>query len=339
MNPTRSRSARLLSSVIVIVSACSDGENVSSSGGAGGADAGPQRDASAVDAPAGDPNVVVGNFAIQLVGPSATGPGYTQIAGRVQDGPTPSQVIWETQAVAGDCRLLVPRVPFCASPCAGGVCVENDTCRAYPVSQGVGAVQVTGVRTSTGESAFALTLVSNAYQFVSEASLPYPAFAEGDTIRVSAAGSGFASAFALETRGIAPLVLDRARYPVESEMPLALGWAAPSGAAAAEQQIRVRLDISHHGGTRGKIECSTADDGALSIDAGLVSRLVSLGVAGFPTVVVSRVRTGAAVIRAGRVELNVSHEVEVPVDIPNLRSCNSDTDCTSGACRADRTCG
>ena len=29
-----------------------------------------------------------------------------------------------------------------------------------------------------------ITLVSNAYQFVSEASLPYPAFAEGDTIMV-----------------------------------------------------------------------------------------------------------------------------------------------------------
>lgn len=287
-----------------------------------------------------DTDATIGTFQVALVVPSATSSeAYTSVVGRVSDGPTPAQIVWSAMATDGDCRLMVPRVPFCATPCGGGaVCVEDNTCRAFPTSQSVGAVQVSGVRTSTGASMFDLTAVSGSYQLLGDVTLAYPGFAEGDMLRVSAAGSTFADPFTLEARGIAQLVLGRSSFPLTTGQPLALTWTAP-GASGTGSSLRVRLDISHHGGTRGKIECTTTDDGELSIGASLISQLVALGVAGYPTVVLSRVSSGTAQLRNGRVEFLVSSEVEVPVEIPNLRSCTQDSDCTTGTCRADLTCG
>ncbi len=306
----------------------------------------PASDASVVDVRATDAGMstdaatvtdaVIGTFQVQLIAGSDAGPGYTSVVGRVQDGPTPAQLVWEEAAVDGDCRLVTPRVPFCATPCGGGaVCVENNTCRPYPASQSVGTVRVTGVRTSDGATSFEMVTVANAYQTSVE--LPYPAFAEGDALRVAAGGSAWAPAFSLETRGIAPLVLATGALNLATGTAFALRWTAPTQTG---QRVLVHLDISHHGGTRGKIECDTADDGELSIGANLVTRLLALGVAGYPTVVVTREAIASAPLPAGRVELVVSSGVETPVTIPGLRSCTSDTDCgDAGTCRADLTCG
>ncbi len=285
---------------------------------------------------AGDPDVVVGNFQVQLVAPTDAGAGYTSVVGRVQDGPTPAQLVWEERAVDGDCRLLVPRVPFCATPCGGSaVCVENDTCRPYPTAQSVGAVRVTGIRTAAGEAAYEMVSVANAYQTPGGVMLPFPAFAEGDAVRIAAAGSAWAAPFTLEARGIAPLALAASPLRLEAGVALALAWTAP---AQSGQSVRVHLDISHHGGTKGKVQCITADDGSVTIGADLITRLLALGVAGYPTIVVTRYATGSSVIRAGRVDLTVSSEVEAPVEVPNLRSCTSDTECDGGMCRDDLTC-
>lgn len=311
-----------------------------------GTDASPAADASttdvatdratsdgATDASVGD--AVIGTFQVQLVAPTDAGAGYTSVVGRVQNGATPQAIVWETAATGGDCKLLTPRVPFCTTPCGGSaVCVENDTCVPYPTAQTVGTVHVTGVRTADGMTAFDLNPVANTYQPLG-AALPYPAFAEGDAIRFEASGSPFAAAFALETRGIAPLALAGSAINLQSGQDLALTWTAP---AVAGSRIAVRLDISHHGGTRGKIECDTADDGSLTIEANLITRLVALGVAGFPTIVVTRSNVGSAALPAGRVQLNVNSVVETAVTIPGLRSCTGDSDCDGGTCRADLTC-
>ncbi len=292
-------------------------------------------DASTGDAASSD--AVIGTFQVKLVAPTDAGAGYTSVVGRVQDGPTPSAIVWEQRAADGDCRLLVPRVPFCATPCGGSAaCVENDRCQSYPTAQAVGTVTVTGVRTSDGATTFDMTPVANTYQPAGGVMLPFPAFAEGEAIHMAAAGSAWTSAFALDARGISPLALTTSPVRIQTGQALDLAWTAGT---QSSPRITVRLDISHHGGTRGKIECDTADDGSLTIGASLLTQLVSLGVAGYPTIVVTRVASGSTAIRAGRVELTVSSEVETAVEIPNLRSCTSDTDCDGGTCRADLTCG
>lgn len=122
---------------------------------------------------------------------------------------------------------------------------------------------------------------------------------------------------------------------IQTGQALELAWTAP---AAPTERVAVRLDISHHGGTRGKIECDTADDGSLTIASTLLTRLAPLGVAGYPTIAATRVARGRdADPRGRRRMLNVSSEVETPVEIPNLRSCTSNADCDGGTCRADLT--
>ncbi|RJO63503.1 MAG: hypothetical protein C4523_20310 [Myxococcales bacterium] len=252
--------------------------------------------------------------------------GYTSFFGKVYDGATPEQVVWEEKISDGPCRLLKPRIPFCSTPCTGGaVCVEDERCRDYPVSQNIGAVHVTGVANNASETEFDLEPISNGYQTTD---LPYPAFSEGDPITVSAAGSDFTPAFALEAYGIAPFGLSNSSIVLSAGQALTLIW-TPAGQADISI-VKVKLDISHHGGSKGKIECEAEDNGSLVISASLISELLDLGATGFPTIVVARQATGSTEISNGRVDLVVSSSVEVAVEVPGVISCNSDDDCPEG---------
>jgi hypothetical protein len=87
------------------------------------------------------------------------------------------------------------------------------------------------------------------------------------------------------------------------------------------------------------IECDTEDTGSLEISAALVTKLLDLGVAGFPTVIVTREAVGSVTIAPGRVDLIVSSVVEHAVQVSGLTSCSADTDCPSGqTCQSDLTC-
>jgi hypothetical protein len=116
-----------------------------------------------------------------------------------------------------------------------------------------------------------------------------------------------------------------------------LQWEPASEGAS---RISLKLDISHHGGTKGKVECEGDDDGELTVPADMVSDLIALGVAGFPSVVLTRTASEQTQLPMGRVRLRVYEYVERFVTIPGLRSCGSQVDCESGqTCRDDKTCG
>ena len=103
--------------------------------------------------------------------------------------------------------------------------------------------------------------------------------------------------------------------------------------------MHIKLDVSHHGGSKGMIECDVADNGATTIAASLMSSLLSLGVAGYPTIIVTRSTTGSASIEVGRVDLVVSAVVEQAVIIPGQVSCTEDTQCPTGKkCQSDFVC-
>jgi hypothetical protein len=178
--------------------------------------------------------------------------------------------------------------------------------------------------------------VAAAYQPPAGLSLPFPAFAEGDPIGVEAAGGAWAP-FALAATGVAPLVLAAGPLRLADGEPLTLAWTAPSAGVASK--MSVKLDISHHGGTRGHVACEAADTGSLEIDRSLITRLLALGVAGYPTVVATRSTTGSTTIAPGRVDLVVMSEVETPVEIPGLTSCTAEADCPAGqTCQTDLSC-
>ena len=94
------------------------------------------------------------------------------------------------------------------------------------------------------------------------------------------------------------------------------------------------MDISHHGGFKGLITCDTEDAGSLDVPPALVDRLLNLGVAGYPTVTVTRKTTAHARLSPGRVALNVIAERLLPIVIPGYTSCSENDPCPPG-----KTCG
>lgn len=315
------------------------------SSSSGGADAGTgPSDASSPTVDAGAPDEQVGAFLVRLVEPTpADGdtpaqPGYTAVLGRVSDGPTPSPVIWDEVSAGGDCRLLTPRVPFCATPCGGSAaCVEDDVCQRYPAGVSVGTVRVIGLAQAGGATELVMEPIANNYQPAASVELEYPPFPEGATVRIEASGGAHAP-FSVEARGVAPLALTRDTFPLERGSPLDLAWVPPT--VPGLSRIHVKLDISHHGGSKGMITCETEDDGGLELDAGLVTELMDLGIAGFPTIIVTRAASGEATMSLGRVLLTTSADVERPIAIPGLSSCTDDRECPMGqSCQSDLTCG
>jgi hypothetical protein len=310
------------------LAACSPNETKPDAGSSGDAGSSADGGASSSD--------VVGTFNVKLLAPSTNGgAGLTSIAGSTRDGPEPSPRSWITATTSGDCALLKPKVPFCSTSCgSSAVCTADEKCQDYPTGLSVGTVTVSGIHTASSQTSFDLTEgVKGNYAYVG--TLAYPGFAEGDTLRLSASGGDY-PAFTLEARGIRPLELTGTSLTLTKDQPLSLTWTAGQTGIST---IHVKLDISHHGGTKGVISCDTADSGSLQLSASLVSELLSLGVAGFPTIVVTRTAEDSAAVPKGLVKLQVTSQVEQAVQIPGIDSCNGDEDCPSGKkCQSDLTC-
>lgn len=291
----------------------------------------------------------IGEFSLQLAAPvaaSGTGSataGYTSLLGKVFDGPATETTIWIKKDAAEGCTLLTPEVPFCETPCgSGNVCVADDKCQKSPTAIGVGTLSVKGVKTDTGATEFTSDTskdIKYAYQTPIGVSLAYPAFAEGDAIELSLSGDTGIAAFSLQGKGITTLeLINGDSYPLAAGKGLALAWKA--AAQATGSRILLKLDISHHGGSKGKIECDVDDDGSFTIPAKLVDALTALGVAGFPSVSITRAAVTSVATTKGRVDLRLFSSSDRPVDVPGVESCGADTECATGKkCRDDKTCG
>lgn len=323
-----------------------------SSGGSGGGSAGSTSGGAGSSSDAGgtgDPNVTIGAFTVEMVAAVAASedtpetPAFTSLIGKVSSGATPQPVVWEQMDQVGDCVLSVPRVPFCDPACSGGaVCVEDDTCGAYPQGLDAGTITIGGVSTEDGASEVSMTPLrpSNVYQPVGT-TLSYPPFADGDSLNLSASG-GDTAAFDIDAQGIAPLeMITPDGVPFARDQAVVLEWVPGDADTAA--RIVVAVDISHHGGQTGQIDCDTSDSGSLEIDASLVTQLIDLNYAGFPELKVTRIATGSTVIDQGRVELRAVSSAVLPIEIEGLTSCmnvDSSEECPEGqVCREDRTCG
>lgn len=315
---------RRLAPLLVLVAACGD-------------DGGTAVDAQGIDAPIGTVTPLLGTFQVQLVAAIGNTPAYSALLGKIYDGAQPEAIIWDTAGTAGGCTLTTPRVPFCATACGtSAVCVADNTCKPYATAQTLGTVTATGLATQSGAASFAMDPIANAYQPPSGVQLAYPAFVEGEKFELVTSGSAFAPAFTVGTRGVAALNLTSGTLALQAGAPLALTWTAP---AATGSTIHVKLDISHHGGSKGKLECDLPDSGSATLDGGLITQLLNLGAAGYPTIIVTRARTGSAAIATGRIDLVASSTVEKAVSVPGITSCTDTSECPSPqTCQPDLTC-
>jgi hypothetical protein len=320
--------------LLAAVPACSsddDTSTVSSNAGHGAADSG--TDAGTVTGA----DTVLGTFVAGLFAPTdSETTGHSTLAGTIYDGETPQQIVWEVAQTVDKCTLSTPRVPFCSTSCGGSaVCDDDDHCQAYPTKKSVGDLHVTGLKTSDGSSDFTIA-ANDKTKIYQSPTLPFPAFAEGDEIKVQASGSEL-SAFTITTHGIKALELTSSNLQLSSGNAVELKW--PAAASASASSIHVKLDISHHGGSKGMIECDTDDSGSLTIASSLVSALLDRGYAGFPTIIVTRHDDGMAQLSQGIVKLSAWSQVEQAVTIPGLDSCSDASDCPSGqTCQSDLTC-
>ena len=282
-----------------------------------------------------DPTLpVVGTFAVTLVAETASAGAFTSVLGRVYDAPMPDSLVWEVADMSNGCELRIPSVPFCDPACGTrAVCAQGDQCVPYPEAQEVGVISVTGL----GDSEFEMEPIVGAYQPPADVDLPYPPSDEGTEIRLSTSGGAYAP-FVVRSRGILPLEIQAPEtIPLVSNESLSLQWTPPGDAALS--RIHVRMDISHHGGLKGEIDCDVEDNGGGEIAASLFDQLVALGVAGFPTINLTRIANGTTAIEPGRVLLTVSSRVERALAIPGVTSCNTVDECGGGQmCASDRTC-
>lgn len=283
------------------------------------------------DAPVTGPEITVGTFAVEMAGETLN------VQGKVKDGPDAANLVWDTDSTVEDCNLQLPRVPSCLTACTGSdVCVEDETCKTPPSSVSVGDVLVEGVSHGGSTEAVKLRSIVKNYQTPADVTWDSPPFAPGDPIKLTASGADVA-AFEIAAAGVSPIVITSEPPDLSSGTPIELRWEPESD--AVETRVDVRIDISHHGGTRGLIECSTADDGELTIDGALVQGLMNQGISGFPNIRITRSNVGAAQTALGVVELKVNSIIQQDITIDGLASCNTDEECSGDTkCDFDRVC-
>lgn len=268
----------------------------------------------------------VGSFTIDLA------EDYTSVRGAVADGVLPSGVP-EVLAEQGACQLLGPPKLFCDPGCGSGeTCGADGVCQPTPSKVSAGTLTVAGLAEPFSQEANGITGdYSKTFQ------TPYPGFEPGAEIILQASGD-VVSGFSLYGIGVELISSPHESFPVESGKDAQIFWDAPS-IASDDVQVHVSLTVNAHGGTTGWIECSGPDSGELSIPAELVSGLFELGLSGFPRVSISRQSVDSLATDGGCVDLAVSSELTVSVQVPGLVSCSDDGDCPEEeTCQPELVC-
>jgi hypothetical protein len=299
--------------LIAVLSACSSGVgNQAGTGGSSGA---------------GGFGVLHGDFTVEILAPdpATMTPGLTSLVGMVFDEPQLRPIPLKLDSELNGCQLWVVKVVSCIPGCGSvGVCTATNQCTPYPSPRNIGTVRVQGLGTSD------LVMdggTRNVYEPI--AFLPYPPCVEGASVLLDAQG------WSAQGRCIAPLAtIGPERIPVSRGQGTPLTWTAPGTADIS--RVRLSLDISQHGGKKGEIVCDIPDTGSFEIPEPLITKLVDLGLAGYPEIVASRVSTATASAQ-GDVRLVISSPVTRAVDT-GVTSCRDETTCAPGQACQDDVC-
>jgi hypothetical protein len=157
---------------------------------------------------------------------------------------------------------------------------------------------------------------------------PYPGFQAGAAVALSAAGDEI-EAFSMNAVGVPELVTSVSSVSVQDGSPATLTWDA-SNADPTATGIHVNFSVHTHGGTTGWIECLVPDTGSFDVPAALVSQLMGMGLAGFPRVTLSRRSTDTVTVSLGCVDLSVSSDVMLDLEVAGLTSCSTNDECDTG---------
>lgn len=263
---------------------------------------------------------------------------HASFQGNVRTAEIVGSIEWEFVRDEGECELLVPAFPFCDPECDSGmVCVAGDMCVPEPEPVNIGEITVSGLLTQAGAAEFTVSPIGAKSNYLPPASaaMEYPPAEDGAPVTLTGEING--SPLSIETSGISPMSVDTEAIPIGGEDDVVVTWEAPESGSQSEMELLV--DISHHGGVKGKVVCTTADDGEHTIPASILNDLIDLGVAGFPTLTYRRVARGVSEA-PHEIEFRVEQHVQISVTIDGLVSCTVDEDCPENeVCQVDRSCG
>jgi hypothetical protein len=267
-----------------------------------------------------DPAARVGGFAVVLKHVEGFTP-FTAVEGSVRNAVDPTEA-WVEMAKEGECRLMVGPMLVCNTPqCAAEqVCAGANKCIPAPASQDVGTVTVTGLG---GALAIMPTMPPSPVFYSSSLTDKYPPFGPEAEITLKTGGGKY-PAFSLAGRGIEPLAFAGTGLKVARNQPLPVTWTASAKNKSA--RIHMKLDIAHHGGIAARINCDVADSGSLTIPATLVTKLMDRGLAGWPTLALTRQTVDSTTVGPGCVELVVASEVAREIEVEGVISCNTSKD-------------
>ncbi|MFZ5891872.1 MAG: hypothetical protein ACOY0T_12530 [Myxococcota bacterium] len=281
----------------------------------------------------------VGTLTLRVVPPTttpATVPGYSEFGGSVNDKVNPSDV-WVENKKEGGCRLITGPKLSCATACpVGEVCAGNNVCVSAPAGQDAGAISISGL-----SSAVSAKFLTSGVYYQPLTDFPFPPAAAGADVTLQAAGAKV-PAFSLKASGIDPMIMPESQIQLDTTKPLTITWNAPS--AAAKSRVTISLDLAHHGNVAAKLVCDEEDTGSATIPVSMLTALAAEGIAGFPSVSVTRRSVASTTLAAGCVEFSVASFVNRELTLPGLVSCscpNSTCEpCTADQmCKANYTCG
>jgi hypothetical protein len=336
------RSPRLALGLLLATLACSSssdgpaapggsGGSNAGTGGAGGSGGG---SGAALAYKPCDPNARAGLFSVTLKN-EAGATAFTAVSGGVKSGVDPTRA-WDETAKEGDCRVLVGRMLVCNTPCAAGkLCAGSNMCIDEPTTQDTGTVTVTGLAAPVSLAFIA----GQGYYGTLPTGTAFPPFGPEAVVQLKSSGGKY-PALSLAGRGIEPLDFAGTGLKVARGMPLPVTWTPPK--AAGSSRIHLSMDIAHHGGIASRLECDVADTGATTVPATLIDKLLDQGVAGFPTISLSRQTLDSTMLAPGCVEFAVASAQERDLTVDGVDSCTGNPPCPDGDmckfCPAGKTC-
>lgn len=312
MNAFACRSLVVLA--LVLFGACSGDDDDDDAGSAVERDSGAAPGGGS-DAGSGATAKLFGAFTIEYQEALAGQAALAVASGQLFDADPKAAVTARLDTELGDCELLVPDFPACGT--CDGVCVADGDCQPAPNPVDAGEVAIEGTRGGDVD----LSRDSRMFFYQADAALAVPPCDEGADVTLRAPG------FTATTPCIAPLaLLTPEPVSVKTGAGVALAWTPPTG--ASDSRIKIKLDISHHGGKKGEIACDVSDTGAFELPEPLVSKLVALGVAAQPTIGLRREATAQASGQPN-VRFTIVSPVERAVDT-GFASCVGGEACPEG---------
>ncbi len=246
---------------------------------------------------------------------------YTVAGGTVYEGVIPITVL-ESIGTSGDCVLLRKPNPFCDPPCAAAeVCDLHETCIAYPSTQDLGTVTISGL-----EVEVVMEPVPPGFTYFDTA-LPHPGVLPGSLVTLRTGGDVWPGV-TLHGVGVHDLVPGEDEWVIAEGTALSVSWDAPTESVRSEVVLAVQVD--QHGTTPATVVCAFEDTGAGEVPVDMVDALVQAGVTGFPNGTLERRTADRAALGEGCIDFTVSSPRFMSVDVEGFIPCTSNRDCPKG---------